>query len=106
MEAQCCFKVYPASAHLLLPPSVQLGEVLLAFPPRLVVLTSDPPHLLGSSWASTAPTPLAFHFVSPSACLILRHDLRRSSQWFLLLLSSCEFHSLLLISLHRTTVCS
>lgn len=48
MEAQYCFKVYPASAYLLLPPLVQLSEVLLAFLPRLVELTSDPPHL-GSS---------------------------------------------------------
>lgn len=70
MEAGYWSKVYPASAHLVLPPLVQL-----AFAPRSVVLTSDGPHLLGSFWAFTASTPLAFHFVSPSStCLVFRHD--------------------------------
>ena len=75
MEAEYWFKVYPASARLLLPPLVQLSDVLLAFPPGSVVLASDPPHLLGSFWAFTASTLLVFHFVSPSSTrLVFRHD--------------------------------
>lgn len=73
VEADYWFKVYPVSAHLLLPPLIELNDVLLTFPSHSVVLSSDHPHLLGSFWAFSGSTLLAFAFFLLHL-LVFMHD--------------------------------
>lgn len=89
-EQSIWFKVYLVPACLLLPPWAQVTDVLLAFPPHSVVLSSEPPNFLVSSGHFTLFLLHLFVWFSG-----MTHS-------FLLLLSSHEFHVLLLISLMHT----
>lgn len=96
-------KVYPASARLHLPVLVQLSEVLLAVLPTFGThLSSSPGFILGIHCFYTTGISLYFSFIwkpgSQAWSIVLSGSF--------VLLSSCEFHSLLLISLCKPTVFS